>query len=53
MKHFLSTSPKSYFDKIKKLEEDKYEDTPTGSPAIYKTIFAKPRHKNRINKPPS
>lgn len=44
------TSPKSYFEKIKPLEEEKYHDTPTGSPAIYKTIFAKPRHKNRINK---
>ena len=49
-----STSPKSFFDKQRRLEdvkEDSLCNTPTGgSPSLQKTIFAKPRHKNRINK---
>ena len=44
-----STSPRSYFQKTTKIEEKDKEDV-SGSPAIYKTIFAKPRHKNRMNK---
>ena len=51
---YPSTSPKSYFDKQRRFEEVKEDslcDTPTGgSPSLQKTIFAKPRHKNRILK---
>jgi len=47
-------SPKAYFDKQKKLEdlkEDSVCNTPTGgSPSVQKTIFSKPRLKNRITK---
>jgi len=48
------TSPKSYFDQQRRFEDVKEAslcNTPTGgSPSLQKTIFAKPRHKNRINK---
>jgi len=49
-----SISPKAYFEKQKKLEdlkEDSVCNTPTGgSPSVQKTIFSKPRLKNRITK---
>ena len=51
-----SVSPKSYFEKQRRTEEARDGsvslcNTPTGgSPSLQKTIFAKPRHKNRITK---
>jgi len=46
-------SPKSFFEKQRRLEEGKTDslcNTPSGSPSLQKTIFAKPKHKNRVNK---